>query len=197
MTARNIRRSSLTPYQARKLREYEQILDATALNPERVYDLAEDDPQAVIPVLKSMTDQVVRSEVIFEYTMIDMELDTIIIRHFFGAGKKLKAAKRTKRYKTLSLMLQNTHMLQKLNVARSFKEIPKSIASKIAAINDLRNGLAHTFFVEDLKPSKRTYKGRNIFTKGGIEAFREDAQEIRNFFMPWLRKILEGSEENA
>lgn len=192
MAAKNINNSSLTTYQARKLREYERILEAAALNPERVYELADDDPEAVIPVLKSMTDQVVRSEVIFQYTMIDLELDTVLIRHFFGTGKNLKALKRTKRYKTLSLILQNTYLMQKLNIVKSFKEVPKSITKKIAAINELRNGLAHTFLVEDLKPSKRTYKGRNIFTRAGIEAFREDTQEIRYYFLPWLRKILEG-----
>jgi hypothetical protein len=191
MESKDNRKVGLTKYQARVLREYERILEATGLNPARVLDFAEDDPGAVVPVLKSMTDQAVRSDVIFEYTMIDMELDLILFRHFFGAGKKLHAATRTKRYKTLRLMLQNIYLMQKLSIVRSFKDVPRSIVSKIAAINDLRNGLAHTFFVSDLKATKRTYKGHSIFTRRGLEAFREDAQEIRYFFMPWLKSILE------
>jgi hypothetical protein len=194
MESKDNRRVGLTKYQARVLREYERILEATGLNPARVLDFAEDDPESVVPILKSMTDQAVRSDVIFEYTMIDMELDFILFRHFFGAGKKLHAARRTKRYKTLRLMLQNIYLMQKLSIVRSFKDIPRPIVSKIAAINDLRNGLAHTFFVSDLKATKRTYKGHSIFTRRGLEAFREDAQEIRHFFMPWLKSILE--EEN-
>lgn len=112
METKDNRRTSLTKYQARLLREYEHILDATGLNPEIVFHLAEEDPEAVVPVLKSMTDQAVRSDVIFEYTVIDMELNTVLIHHFFGTGKKLQAARKTKRYKTLSLMLQNTYLIQ-------------------------------------------------------------------------------------
>jgi len=184
------RRSSLTTYQERKLREYQRILEITGLNPERVLDYAEDEPEAIVPILKSMTDQAVRSDVIYEYTMIDMELDFLIFHHFFGYGKKFHAAIRTKRYKTLRLILQNIYLMQKLSIVRSFKDVPKSIVSKIAAINDLRNGLAHTFFVSDMKKVKRTYKGQSIFTRRGLEAFRSDIHEIRCFFMPWLKDLL-------
>lgn len=190
MVPKNKRQASLSKYQARALREYEHILGIAGLNPERILDILADDPEAVVPTLKSMTDQVVRSEVIFEYTLIDAELDFIILRHFFGLGEKLHAARRTRRYKTLSLMLQNIYLLQKMSIVRSFKEIPKSIVSTITAINDLRNGLAHTFFIADLRASKRTYKGKNVFTRKGLEAFRSDVQEIRYFFMPWLKKFL-------
>lgn len=197
MATKDNRRAKLSGHQAHALREYERILEATGLNPERVLEFAEEDPEAIVPVLKSMTDQAVRSDVIFEYTMIDMELDFILLRHFFGSGKKLRAARRMRRYKTLSLILQNIYVLQKLAVVRSFRDVPKAIVGKIAAINDLRNGLAHTFFVSDLKAPKRTYKGHSIFTRRGLEAFREDAQEIRYFFMPFLKKLLEEDEEHV
>ena len=58
------RRMSLTKYQARALREYERILETTGLNPERVLEFAENEPEAVVPILKSMTDQAVRGDVI-------------------------------------------------------------------------------------------------------------------------------------
>jgi hypothetical protein len=135
-----------------------------------------------------MTDQIVRSDVIFEYTMIDLELDLILFRHFFGTGKKLQAARRTTRYRTLRSILHNLYIMQKLTIVRDFKEIPRAVVSKIAAINDLRNGLAHTFFLEDLSPSKRTYKGLSVFTYEGLQAFRKDAWEVRFFFAPWLRE---------
>jgi hypothetical protein len=161
------RRNLLSKYQKRILREYEELLEVASLNPERVLDFAEDDVDAVVPILRSMTDQVIRSDVVFEYTMIDMELDSILFNHFFGHGKKLTAARRTHRYKTLRLMLQNLYILQKLAIIRDFKDVPKGIVSKIAAVNDLRNGLAHTFFTRDLSPSKRTYNGLNIFSLRG------------------------------
>lgn len=187
--AKDERRAALTARQKRVLREYERILEITGLNPEGVLAFAEDDPEVVIPVLRIMTDQAIRSDVIFECTLIDADLDFILFRHFFGSGKKLIAARRTKRYKTLRLILQNIYLMQKLSIVQSFKKIPKPIISKIATINDLRNGLAHTFLVSDLKPAKRTYKGHNIFTRKGMEAFRKDAREIRYFFSPWLTSI--------
>lgn len=185
------RRASLSAYQKRVLREYERILEITGLNPTRALDLAEENPKHLAPVLKTMTDQAVRSDVIYEYTMIDMELDSLIFHHFFGYGKSLRAARRTKRYKTLFLILQNMYILQKLSIVRSFKNMPSAIASKIGAINDIRNVLAHTFFVSDLKKSKRTYKGHNIFTPKGLEVFHRDVKEVRYFFMPWLKTIME------
>ena len=182
------RKRLLSGYQRRALREYERILEATALNPERVLDFAEDDPAAVIPTLRSMTDQVVRSEIIFEYTMIDMELDSLLFRHFFGTGKKLMASRSSRRYRTLRQMLQNLYPMQKLAIVRTFKTVPKPIVSKIAAVNELRNGVAHSFFLGDLPVAKRSYRGMSIFQKHALGAFRKDAWEIRCFFTPWLKK---------
>ncbi len=195
MPDRDLRMQILSNYQRRALRQYERLLEAAALNPDRVLGFAEDDPAAVVPILRSMTDQVVRSEVVFEYTMIDMKLDSIVFQHFFGTGKRLIAARRTRRFRTLRLMLQNLYILQKLSIVRSFKAVPRPVVSKIAAINDLRNGLAHTFFVEDLSPSKRTYKGVTIFSRKGLEAFRKDTWEVRCFFMPELKEYFPEEDE--
>lgn len=182
------RKRVLSRHQASALREYERILETAGLNPDRVLDFAENDPAGVTHVLKSMTDQVVRSDVIFEYTMIDMELDHIIFQHFFGSGERLRKARSTIRYRTLRQLLQNLYPLQKLSIVRTFKTVPRTIVSKIAAVNELRNGLAHTFFLDDLPASKRTYNGISIFKRKGLEAFRKDAWEVRCFFTPWLKK---------
>jgi len=191
------RKRLLSRYQARALREYERILETTALNPGRVLDFAEDDPAAVTPTLKSMTDQVVRSEVIFEYTMIDMELDQFIFRHFFGIGERLRKARARLRYRRLQQILQNLYPLQRLGIVRTFKTAPKPIVSKIAAINELRNGLAHTFFVGDLPAAKRTYKGISVFKHKGLEAFCKDAWQTRCFFNPWLKKWFPDESDDA
>ncbi len=114
------RKPLLSRSQARVLREYERILEATGLNPEGVLDFAEDDPLAVTPILRSMTDQVVRSEVIFKDTMIDMELDHLIFKHFFGSGDRLRRARSTVRYRTLRQILQNLYPLQNLGIVRTF-----------------------------------------------------------------------------
>ena len=66
--------------------------------------------------------------------------------------------------------------------------MPKAIASTIAAVNDLRNGLAYNFFLEHLSPSKRTYKGLNILTAEGLNAFRKDTLEVREFLNPEMHR---------
>jgi hypothetical protein len=157
------RRASLSSYQTRVLRDYERIIETVGLHPDRALQWTQSEPDAVVPILKSMTDQAVRSVVIFEYTLIDMELEFVVFRHFFGAGKKLNAARKTQRYRTLRLMLQNTYLMQKLSIVRKFKEIPKLIVSSIAAINDLRNGLAHMFLVSEMTGKADVQRPKHLY----------------------------------
>ncbi len=184
-------KQKLTNYQSRILLDYEKILEKCALNPDRIFHIADEESDAVVPVLRTMIDQVVRSEIILEYTMIDSHLDFLLIEHVFGSGNKLRNVRRTKRFRTFHMILQNMYLLQKLSIVKTFKNIPRSITSKITAINDLRNGVAHAFFLSDLKKSKRTYKGVNVFTPKGLEKFRKDSLEISYFFEPWLKEFLE------
>ena len=121
----------LSKYQRRALREYQRILEATSLNPDRILEFAEYDSAAVMPVIRSMTDQIVRSEVIYDYTMIDMELDHLFFQHFFGTGEKLRVAACTRRYRTLQLMLQSLYLLQKLTIVKTFKHIPKKSQGRL------------------------------------------------------------------
>lgn len=181
----------LTSHQSRLLRDYKKILYITGLNPDLILERGAQEPDAIVPVLKLMIDQVVRSEIILEYAFIDSELNFLLTKHFFGSGKRLVKARSTRRFKTFQQILQNLYLLRKLEIVRRFKTIPKHIVSKIAAINDLRNGIAHAFFLSDLKKPKRTYKGINVFTPKGLETYSEDSREIRYFFQPWLKRILE------
>jgi hypothetical protein len=133
------------------LKTYRQMLDVIGLNPDIIHDIAKDDPEAVVPVIRAMTDQIVRGEIILEHTMIDAELDHLLYKHFFGTSEKMRKARKTAPYRTFRLILQNMYLLQKLSIIKTFKKIPKNITRNVAAINDLRNGLAHTFFVEEKK----------------------------------------------
>jgi hypothetical protein len=184
----------LSKAHSRALRRYELLLEASGLSPSLILGAAGEDPEAVLPWLRSMTEQVVRSEVVLEYTTIDMGLSDMITRHFFGSGRRQRKATSSRRRRTLRLMLQNIYLLQKLAVVRSFKDVPRPIVSKIAAINDVRNGLAHSFFLRDLPASKRKYKGFSIFDPRGLRAFRKDAWEVQCFFTPWLREAFEEAD---
>jgi hypothetical protein len=178
----------LSNNQHRALNRYKRLLEAASLNPDMVLRVAESNSWVVAPLLRNMTDQVVRGEVILEYTMIDMEFDIVLYQHFFG--KNLQAARRRQRFKTLRLILQNLYLLQKLAIVRSFREVPKVIASTIGAVNDLRNGLAHNFFLEHLGQSKRTYKGLNIFTAEGLNVFLKDTSEVKEFLHPEVFHVM-------
>ena len=177
----------LSNYQRRALTKCKRLLGVASLNPDLIFDLAESNPSLVPHIIHNMTDQVVRGEVILEYTTIDNELDHVLYHHFFG--KTPKAIGRIRQSKTLELMLQNLYILQKLAIVRSFREVPKAIASTIAAVNDLRNGLAHNLYLEHLSPSKRTYKG-HIFTAEGLDAFRKDTLAVGEFLNPELHRLM-------
>src|SRR5439155_10958462 len=84
-----------------------------------------------------MTDQTVRSDVIFEYTVIDMELDFIVFRHFFGSGKKLDASRRTRRYRTLRLSCRwiTFRLLLDLKYSRFLFAVYHTCSSKCASAN--------------------------------------------------------------
>lgn len=182
-------KNQLTPYQQGVYRRYNRILEITRLHPERIFNVANDDPAAVVPVLQSMIDQAVRSHVIVEYTFIDAQLNDAILNHVFGRGKSFIKATRSRRYQTLQMMLQLLYPLQKLAILKTFKHVPTNIWNTIAAINDLRNGLAHSFHLRDLKESSRTYKRRNIFTPSGLELFDHDSRDVLCFFEPWIKKF--------
>ena len=57
-----------------------------------------------------------------------------------------------------------------------------AVAEDIRRLNALRNGLAHSFFPENLKKSKPVWM-RTIFTVEAVKAFNEDMERIFSFFL--------------
>ena len=56
----------------------------------------------------------------------------------------------------------------------------------IERLNALRNGIAHAFFPENLRSSKPSWKGKDIFSLEGVAQFMEDLSDLQDFF---LRKM--------
>ncbi len=181
--------TGLTLAQRRALGRFRRILFVAGLDAEGLLERAKDDPAAIVPVLKSMTEQVVRSQVITWYTWIDSALDDVLFTRVEGPRRKLSPGRR-RRGHTLELILRRLYPLQKLTIIRKFRKVPKEIASSIAAIDELRNGLAHDFFVSRLPKHRRTYKGKNVFTPKGLEILKEDGRHVIAFFQPFLREFL-------
>ncbi len=68
--------------------------------------------------------------------------------------------------------------MAKLRFAKAAAKVPKGhVATDIERLNALRNGLAHSFFLENLKKSKPVWKGKNTFTSVGFEVFIGDRQK--------------------
>ena len=61
-------------------------------------------------------------------------------------------------------------------------DIPKWVLSDLAALNDLRNGVAHWFFPLQNRRRKPDWKGKSVFTRVGLDHFLEDMDKLSDFF---------------
>jgi hypothetical protein len=173
---------TLSSYERRLWVEIDRILYQNYLTPKTVTDFWSGDREAVVWHLKQMKDRVVRTIIIMEYVEIDDVLNRAIAKHFF---KGLKRPNHSKRFGTLQEMLDRLYPQQKLDVIKSFKEVPRDITNHIMALNMLRNSFAHHFHLLELPKSKRLYKGKyDVFTKAGLKRFKNDMWEVHEFFDP-------------
>lgn len=74
-----------------------------------------------------------------------------------------------------------TLALQKLDLVKSVHDIPKWVLSDLAALNDLRNGVAHSFFPQNRR-RKPDWKGENVFTRAGFDHFLQNMDKLSDFF---------------
>src|SRR5262245_3476092 len=72
--------------------------------------------------------------------------------------------------------------MAKFRFLKSVTKLPKGVAADIEPLNALRNGLAHACFAENLKRSKPEWKGKNIFSVDGLQAFLDDMGKISSYF---------------
>lgn len=135
------------------------------------------------PALNYIKNKVIRGAVIMEYVLIDEFLNDCICKYFFPKEKGFIHLWKTKKFQYFNYyILEEIYLMQKLRFVNAILKIPKSIRQNIGRINILRNGLAHSFFPENLKKSKPEYKGKNIFTFEGLKLFMDDVGEIGDFF---------------
>ena len=81
------------------------------------------------------------------------------------------------------MALAKLYLLNKLDLAKAIFQIPKEIENAVRRINDLRNGLAHSFFPENLRRNKPTYRNKSIYCLEGLRLFEEDRGKINKFFL--------------
>jgi hypothetical protein len=184
------RSGRLTKKQSGLLREIRQITTRLGLDPEKA---TEEDGQDKTIRLALIRERLIRGEVTRAYTMINEFIDCIICGYYFNHDPREPFTRqwRTRKFQRFNFhLLEKLYIMQKVDLVREITGMPTKIYKDIAAINDLRNALAHSFFTENLRrygPRTAVYKSKDIFTLNGLEAFDEDFAAIFNWFdsFPW------------
>ena len=171
----------LTAVQRKLVKEVNEIADLFNLS---VSAILNEEPDSWTSRLRVAKDQLVRSQVIMSYTLVDEFLNMQLAHYFFGRENGFIKLWRTKRFRLFNYhVLEELSLLQKLRFAKAIKPIPKDIVADIERLNALRNGLAHAFFPENLKKVKPEWKGRSILTIEALQQFSDDMQDIFNHFL--------------
>lgn len=146
-------------------------------------EIIEYEPDERTPRLLKTRDHIVRGEIVLSYALIDEFLNFILCRHFFGRKSSLQKLWKTKRFKTFNyFFLEKLSLMEKLSYVRALREVPRQIRGDVERLNNLRNGIAHAFFPQNLRSAKPTWKGRNIFSLEGVSLLQEDLADIDDYF---------------
>lgn len=173
----------LTYKQRQLIRDLDEITKLLALNYHDTGDENVDTKQRTA-LLELNKNQIIRSEVVLKYTLLDDFFDSIILHYYFGKTHSFIKLWRTKKFKRFNhFLLENLSLLNKLDFVGEIIKLPSEISKFVYDINGLRNGLAHSFFPENRRKNKPIYKGRNIFTVDGIKLFEKDSEKVVDFFM--------------
>ena len=181
------RSDRLTKKQRNLLNELHALADLFGLD---YANIAQYEREARTPFLEVMKNKLVRARVIMWYTLLDEYLNNEVCRYYFGKKRTFPQLWKTKRFKLFNhYILEELYPLQKLRLVKAFRSIPKTISKDIDALNALRNGLAHAFFPENLRKSKPTWKGKNIFSLDGAKLFMDDMHRLSDFFLGFAHDI--------
>ncbi|MBI3474746.1 MAG: hypothetical protein HY010_03365 [Acidobacteria bacterium] len=189
--------TSLTPKQRRLKKELEAISEIVRVD---YWNILTWPPRLRTTALEVMTRQLIRGDIVTQYTLIDDWLSSAVCRYFLP-GRSFIVQWKTQRFVRFNYyVIERLYMTQKLAFLKDAYVIPKAIAATIEEINALRNAMAHAFFPENLrayhrkgpsaarKPVTVRYKGTDIFTLEGIRQFAADCGTVTEFFKRGLRR---------
>jgi len=153
------------------------------------WNIAHYPPEGRTSILELMKRQLVVSDIVTKYTLIDELLSVVICHYYFAKphkGFSFQQLWRTKKFQIFAHhVLDDTYLLNKMKLVRAIAEIPAPIRNAIERINAARNALAHSFFPENRRqyaPHKKViYRGVDLHTKQGIEQFAEDFGAVRDY----------------
>lgn len=171
----------LTKKQRALVTELKELISGLDLSPDEIAEEA--DPDARTTYLEIAKDQIVRSAVVLKYVLMDEFLSAIMCWHYFGKTRGFSQLWKTKPFKTFNyFILERLYLLQKLDLVKSVHVLPKWVSSDLAALNELRNAVAHSFFPQNRR-RKPEWKGQSVFTRPGFDRFLEDMQKLSDFFV--------------
>jgi hypothetical protein len=187
----------LTKKQRELLDELHKIASIVRID---YWNIREQEKESRTTVLEVTKRELIRGEVIGQYTLIDDLLSTEVCRYFLP-GKSLIKQWKTKRFRRFNyFVIERLYMVQKLAFLKDVYHVPKDIASRIEELNAVRNALAHAFFPENLrayqvkgrpgprKPVIVQYRGHDLFSVAGITAFVEECSKVTDFLLRKLRR---------
>jgi len=172
---------TLTKKQKILIKEIEEINSLLSLDYQNILEYDKSSRTTYLEVAKQ---KIIRGQIITWYTLVDEFLNMELCHYFFGKKKNFIYLWRTKKFQNFNYyVLEELYLLQKLRFVKTIKKIPKSIFGDIEKLNFLRNGLAHSFFPDNLKKSKPIYKGKHVFTLEGLKLLQQDFDDIFDFFI--------------
>ena len=170
----------VTSKQRRLVVEIKSLLADQMLDPDVI--LAEAEPEARTTYLELAKLQLIRGAVILKYVLMDELLSAVICWHYFGRRRSFRKLWKTKRFRFFNyFVLERLYLLQKLDLVRGVHDIPKWVSSDLSALNDLRNGIAHSFFPENRRRGPE-WKGSSVFADDGWARFLADMRKLTEFF---------------
>ncbi len=185
-------KAKLSAKQRHLVGELRQLLSTLMLDPDVI--IADEDVDGRTPRLELAKDQIIRSAVILKYVLMDEFLSAVICWHYFGKRQGFPQLWKTNRFKSFNhFVLERLYLLQKFDLVKSIHDIPKAVIADLAALNDLRNGIAHSFFPQNRRREPE-WKGQSVFTHAGFERFLEEMGELSDFF---VERFWRGSPEDT
>ena len=133
--------------------------------------------------LQNAKAKIISSYVILNYIVMEEQLNWVIRSHFFGKKRFGRQLLRNKHFNLFNhFLLERLYLLQKLDFVKHLHNIPKWVATDLAALNDLRNGLAHSLYLQ-YRRRQPEWKGQSIFTQDVFDRYCEDMKKLFEFFV--------------
>lgn len=169
---------NLSKEQEQLVNEIKEILFKEGLEINAILDKSDHEAKTIL--LKLAKDQFITSIIIKDYTLIDESLCEIIKVFFFGKVSK-------QNIKSIQIfnsgVLEKLYLLNKLELVKEIIEVPNFVINFIHSLNDLRNGVAHSFMPEARKKNRPFFKKKNIFEMEGYYEFRKECDKVLNYLI--------------